>query len=40
MVTNLILHKIKEVEANSNPNAEINNYECGTLVYVGIILTV
>ena len=40
IVASLILHKIKEVEANSNPNSEINNYECGTLVYVGIILTV
>ena len=36
----LILHKIKEVEAKSNPNPEINNYECRTLAYVGIILTV
>ena len=34
------MHKIKEVEANSNPNPETNNYECGTLAYVGIILTV
>ena len=40
IVANLILHKIKEVEAKSNPNPEINNYECGTLTYVGIILTV
>ena len=40
IVASLILHKIKEVEANSNPNPEINNYECGTLAYVGIILTV
>ena len=40
IVTSLILHKIKEVETNSNPNPEINNYECGTLAYVGIILTV
>ena len=34
----MILHKIKEVEANSNP--EGTNYECRTLAYVGIILTV
>ena len=40
IVASLILHKIKEVEANSNPNPEINNYECRTLAYVGIILTV
>ena len=40
IVGSLILHKIKEVEANSNPNPETNNYECGTLAYVGIILTV
>ena len=40
IVANLILHKIKEVEANSNPNPRPNNYECGTLAYVGIILTV
>ena len=40
IVASLILHKIKEAEAKSNPNPEINNYECGTLAYVGIILTV
>ena len=40
IVASLILHEIKEVEANSNPNPEIDNYECGTLAYVGIILTV
>ena len=39
-MASLILHKIKEVEANSNPNPEINKYECRTLAYVGIILTV
>ena len=38
IVASLILHKIKEVEANSNP--EGTNYECRTLAYVGIILTV
>ena len=40
IVASLILHKIKEVEANSNPNLETNNYECRTLAHVGIILTV
>ena len=40
IVASLILHKIKEVEANSNHNPEINNCECRTLVHVGIILTV
>ena len=39
-VASLILHKIKEVEANPNPNSETNNYECRTLAYIGIILTV
>ena len=38
LVASLILHKIKEVEANSNP--EGTNYECRTLAYIGIILTV
>ena len=40
IVTSLILHKIKEVEANSDSNPETNNYECRALVHVGIILTV
>ena len=40
IVASLILHKIKEVEANSDSNLETNNYECRTLVHVGIILTV
>ena len=40
IVASLILPKIKEVEANSNCNPETNNYECRTLAYVGIILTV
>ena len=39
IVASLILHKIKEVEANSNPNPETNNYVCRTLAHVGIILT-
>ena len=38
LVASLILHKIKEVEAYSNPE-EINS-KCGTLTYIGIILTV
>ena len=38
LVASLILHKIKEVEANSNP--ERTNYECRTVAYIGIILTV
>ena len=38
LVASLILCKIKEVEANSNP--EGTNYDCRTLAYVGIILTV
>ena len=40
IVASLILHKIKEVEANSYFNPETNNYECRTLAHVGIILTV
>ena len=40
IVASLILHKIKEIETNSNPDSEINKYECRTLAYVGIILTV
>ena len=38
LVASLLLHKIKEVEAN--PNSEETNSRCGTLTYVGIILTV
>ena len=38
LVTSLKLHKIKEVEAN--PSSEESNSECGTLAYIGIILTV
>ena len=37
LIASLILHKIKEVEVNSNP--EGTNYECRNLAYVGIILT-
>ena len=40
LVASLILYKIKEVEANPNSNSETNNYECRTLAYIGIILTV
>ena len=40
IVASLILHKIKEVEANSNHNQETNNYECRTLMHVQIIFTV
>ena len=36
LVTSLILHKIKEVEASSKET----NSECKTLAYIGIILTV
>ena len=38
LVSSLILHKIKEVEAN--PNSEETDSGCGTLTFVGIILTV
>ena len=38
LVASLILHKIKEVEVNSN--SEETNYECRTLAYIGILLTV
>ena len=38
LVASLILHKIKEVEANSNSEGTIS--ECKTLAYIGIILTV
>ena len=38
LVARLILHKIKEVEANHN--SEETNSGCGTLTYVGIILMV
>ena len=38
LIASLILHKIKEVEANSNP--EGTNYKCRTLAYVGIVLII
>ena len=40
IIASLILHKMKEVEANSNSNPETNNYECRTLAYVGMVLIV
>ena len=40
IVASLILHKTKELEANSNSNPATNNHECRTLAYVGMILTV
>ena len=39
-MASLILYKRKEMEANLNHNLETNNYECRTLAYIGIILTV
>ena len=36
LITSLVLHKIKDVEASSNKS----NSECKTLAYIGIILTV
>ena len=39
-IASLILHKTKEVEANSNSNSETHNYECRTLAYIGMGLTV
>ena len=38
LVASLILHKVKEVEANSSSRE--TNSECKTLAYIGIILTV
>ena len=38
LVASLILHKIKEIE--ENPNSEETDSACGTLTYVGIIVTV
>ena len=38
LVASLILHKIKEVEANTS--SEETSSECKTLAYIGIILTV
>ena len=40
IIASLILHITKEVEANSNSNSETENYECRTLAYIGMVLTV
>ena len=40
IIANLILHKTEEVKADSNPNPETNSYECRTLAYIGMVLTV
>ena len=40
IVATLILHKTKEVEANSNLNSEIITPECGTLTYIGMALRI
>ena len=37
IVASLILHKAKEVEARTS--TEIDNSECSTLAYIGIVLT-
>ena len=36
LITSLVLHQIKEVSASSTES----NYECKTLAYIGIILTI
>ena len=36
LITSLVLHKIKDIEASSNET----NSECKTLAYIGIILTI
>ena len=40
IIASLILYKTKEVEANSSFNSGTNNYECRTLAYIGMVLTV
>ena len=40
IVASLVLHKTKEVEANSNLNSETINPECSTLAYIGMALTI
>ena len=40
IIASLILHKTKEVEANSSSNSETNNYKCRTVAYIGMVLTV
>ena len=40
IIASLILYKTKEVKANSKLNTEVNDSECGTLVYIGMALTI
>ena len=40
IIANLILHKTKEIEANSNFNSKTNNYKCRSLAYIGMVLSV
>ena len=40
IIASLILHKTKEVEANSNLTSEAINSECSTLAYIGMTLTI
>ena len=40
IIASLLLHKTKEVEANSNSNPETNNYECRAFAHIGMVLTV
>ena len=40
IVASFILHKTKEMEANSNLNSEAINPECSTLAYIGMALTI
>ena len=40
IVASSILYKTKEVEANSKLNTDTNNPKCGTLVYIGMALTI
>ena len=36
LITSLVLHKVKDIEASSNET----NSKCKTLAYIGIILTI
>ena len=40
IIASLILHKTEEVKTDSNPNPETKSYECRTLAYIGMVLTV
>ena len=40
IIASLILYKTREVEANSSCKSKRNNYECRTLAYIGMVLTV